>query len=87
MPVYDTAGPYGDPQVKLDVRVGLARLREQWVAERGDTEAVTHLSSDFTRDRLADNGLDHLRYPNRPAPLKAKTGKCVTQLHYARKGL
>ncbi|WP_423246396.1 phosphomethylpyrimidine synthase ThiC [Morganella morganii] len=87
VPVYDTAGPYGDPQVKLDVRTGLARLREQWVAERGDTEAVTQLSSDFTRDRLADNGLDHLRYPNRPAPLKAKTGKCVTQLHYARKGI
>lgn len=87
VPVYDTAGPYGDPQVKLDVRAGLARLREQWVAERGDTEAVTQLSSDFTRDRLADNGLDHLRYPDRPVPLKAAAGKRVTQLHYARKGI
>ncbi|MDX5630901.1 MULTISPECIES: phosphomethylpyrimidine synthase ThiC [unclassified Brenneria] len=87
IPVYDTAGPYGDPALSPDVRVGLNRVRERWIAERNDTEALPGVSSDFTQQRLADAGLDHLRFEHLPRPLRAKPGKCVTQLHYARQGI
>lgn len=87
IPVYDTSGAYGDPDAKLDVHVGLTKLRQPWIDERQDTEPVATLSSDFTQQRLTDAGLDHLRFNHRPHPLKARKGTCVTQLHYARKGI
>ncbi|QTF10353.1 phosphomethylpyrimidine synthase ThiC [Brenneria izadpanahii] len=87
IPVYDTAGPYGDPALHPNVHVGLNRLRTSWIAERGDTETLPGASSDFTQRRLADAGLDHLRFEHLPRPLRAKAGKCVTQLHYARQGV
>ncbi|SUB83824.1 Phosphomethylpyrimidine synthase [Pragia fontium] len=87
IPVYDTSGPYGDPQATLDVRSGLSPLRKAWIEDRNDTEQLHHVSSQFTQQRLADEGLDHLRYTHLPAPKKAKTGKRVTQLHYARAGI
>ncbi|TBM06854.1 phosphomethylpyrimidine synthase ThiC [Hafnia paralvei] len=87
IPVYDTAGPYGDPHAELDVRSGLKPLRDRWIAERNDTESLEQLSSAYTQQRLADEGLDHLRFENLPQPRRAKSGKCVTQLHYARQGI
>ncbi|MEQ9872724.1 phosphomethylpyrimidine synthase ThiC [Pectobacterium brasiliense] len=87
IPVYDTSGPYGDPAAQPDVRVGLAKLRASWIAERHDTESLSGVSSDFTQQRLADAGLDHLRFEHLPRPLRAKAGKRVTQLHYARQGI
>ncbi|MHA6309590.1 phosphomethylpyrimidine synthase ThiC [Hafnia paralvei] len=87
IPVYDTAGPYGDPYAELDVRSGLKPLRDRWIAERDDTESLEQLSSAYTQQRLADEGLDHLRFENLPQPRRAKSGKCVTQLHYARQGI
>ncbi|MEQ9906260.1 phosphomethylpyrimidine synthase ThiC [Pectobacterium aroidearum] len=87
IPVYDTSGPYGDPAAQPDVRIGLAKLRASWIAERHDTEALSGVSSDFTQQRLADAGLDHLRFEHLPRPLRAKAGKRVTQLHYARQGI
>ncbi|PVZ81837.1 phosphomethylpyrimidine synthase ThiC [Serratia sp. S1B] len=87
IPVYDTAGPYGDPQATIDVRQGLKKLRAGWIAAREDTEALNHVSSGFTQQRLADAGLDHLRFEHLPQPRKAQKGKCVTQLHYARAGV
>ncbi|MBV7437110.1 phosphomethylpyrimidine synthase ThiC [Aeromonas sp. sif2416] len=87
VPVYDTSGAYGDEQAEIDVRRGLPRLREAWVLERGDTESLDGLSSAFTQERLADEGLDHLRFDNLPKPLRAKPGRRVTQLHYARQGI
>lgn len=86
IPVYDTSGPYGDPSAKLDVHAGLPKLRDSWIADRQDTEALTTLSSGFTQQRLADEGLDHLRFEHLPRAKKAIDGKCVTQLHYARAG-
>ena len=50
--VYDTSGPYTDPTVKIDIRSGLAPLRAGWIAERGDTEALTGPSSRFGVERL-----------------------------------
>ncbi|GHA29020.1 phosphomethylpyrimidine synthase ThiC [Oceanisphaera arctica] len=87
IPIYDTAGPYGDPEAELDVRKGLPQLRRQWILERNDTEELDGVTSEFTQQRMADDGLDHLRFEQMPKPRKAKIGACVTQMHYARKGI
>lgn len=87
IPVYETAGPYGDPEASIDVHAGLAKCRASWIAERADTEELPQVSSGFTQQRLADEGLDHLRFELLPYPRKAKAGKNVTQLHYARQGI
>ncbi|WP_279463933.1 phosphomethylpyrimidine synthase ThiC [Aeromonas veronii] len=87
IPVYDTSGRYGEEGVAIDVRRGLPRLRENWVLERDDTDELPGLSSTFTQERLADEGLDHLRFEHLPKPRRAKLGRRVTQLHYARAGI
>ncbi|MBY4954617.1 phosphomethylpyrimidine synthase ThiC [Pantoea sp. DY-17] len=87
VPVYDTAGAYGDPQATIDVHQGLARLRANWIEERGDSETIHQLSSSYTQQRLADEGLDHLRFEHLPQPRRAKACHRVTQLHYARQGI
>lgn len=91
IPVYDTSGRYGEEGVAIDVRRGLPRLRENWVLERDDTDALPGLSSTFTQERLADEGLDHLRFDHlnslQHKPRRAKPGRRVTQLHYARAGI
>ncbi|HHQ4800571.1 TPA: phosphomethylpyrimidine synthase ThiC [Aeromonas veronii] len=87
VPVYDTSGRYGEEGVAIDVRRGLPRLRESWVLERDDTDELPGLSSTFTQERLADEGLDHLRFEHLPKPRRAKPGRRVTQLHYARAGI
>ncbi|GGB13553.1 phosphomethylpyrimidine synthase ThiC [Agarivorans gilvus] len=85
--VYDSSGIYSDEQAELDVHKGLPQLRKAWIDERGDTEELSGLSSKFSQQRLADEGLDHIRFENLPTPRKAKLGKTVTQLHYARQGI
>ncbi|MEV3835626.1 phosphomethylpyrimidine synthase ThiC [Aeromonas allosaccharophila] len=91
IPVYDTSGRYGEEGVAIDVRRGLPRLRENWVLERDDTDELPGLSSTFTQERLADEGLDHLRFDHlnslQHKPRRAKPGRRVTQLHYARAGI
>ncbi|EFC7081541.1 TPA: phosphomethylpyrimidine synthase ThiC [Escherichia coli] len=87
IPVYDTSGPYGDPQIAINVQQGLAKLRQPWIDARGDTEELTVRSSDYTKARLADDGLDELRFSGVLTPKRAKAGRRVTQLHYARKGI
>ncbi|HAB23703.1 MAG: phosphomethylpyrimidine synthase ThiC [Pantoea sp.] len=87
VPVYDTAGPYGDPDAVIDVQRGLAKLRADWIAARDDSEILTNTSSRYTQQRLADDGLDHLRFERLPQPRRAKAGRRVTQLHYARQGV
>ncbi|WP_313669501.1 phosphomethylpyrimidine synthase ThiC [Atlantibacter sp.] len=87
VPVYDTSGPYGDPAVRIDVHAGLGKLRSRWIAERDDTESLPSLSSAYTRERLADEGLDELRFTGLLTPQRAKAGRRVTQLHYARQGI
>ncbi|WP_298775475.1 phosphomethylpyrimidine synthase ThiC [uncultured Shewanella sp.] len=85
--VYDCAGAYSDPDASINVRAGLNKFRETWIDERNDTEQLEAVSSGFTQQRLADDGLDHLRFETLLPPRKAKTGQCVTQLHYARQGI
>jgi phosphomethylpyrimidine synthase len=85
--VYDTSGPYTDPDVSIDVRKGLAPLRENWILERDDTEQLDGLTSEYGRARAADLRLDELRFELTRKPRRAKPGKNVTQLHYARQGI
>jgi len=85
--VYDCSGPYTDPAVKVDVRNGLAALRAKWIEERGDTEVLPHLSSEYGRAREADTKLDELRFNLQRKPRRAKAGANVTQMHYARRGI
>ena len=66
--VYDTSGPYTDPQAHIDLRLGLSALREPWVVERNDTEQLSDLSSRYGRARAADAGLAHLHFSHRRAP-------------------
>jgi len=87
IPVYDTSGPYTDPSSNIDVHAGLTRLREAWIEARDDVETLDSVTSDFAQQRLADDSLDELRFANLPKPLRAKKGKCVTQMHYARQGI
>lgn len=86
--VYDTSGPFTDPSIQIEVREGIPRLRASWIAERGDTEELQGLSSEYGRARMADTSLDELRFPHVcHNPLRAKKGSGVTQLYYARKGI
>ena len=85
--VYDTSGPYTDPDFKLDVRKGLEKYREKWIESRGDTEILDSVTSQFSQQRMADEGLDHIRFEHLPKIRRAKAGKNVTQMHYARQGM
>ncbi|MCX2678868.1 phosphomethylpyrimidine synthase ThiC [Galbibacter sp. EGI 63066] len=85
--VYDTSGPYTDPSVEINVRKGLYPLRQPWVAAREDVELLKGLSSDYGKQREVDKKLDELRFQHVRKPLKAKSGKNVTQMHYAKKGI
>ncbi|EBM8086784.1 phosphomethylpyrimidine synthase ThiC [Salmonella enterica subsp. enterica serovar Montevideo] len=87
IPVYDTSGPYGDPDVAINVQQGLAKLRQPWIEARADVETLSERSSAYTRERLTDEGLDALRFTGLLTPKRAKAGHCVTQLHYARQGI
>ena len=85
--VYDCSGPYTDPTAKIDLRQGLPALRETWIEERGDTERLPAQSSDYGRARLADPALANLRLSHVQQPRRAKAGRNVTQMHYARQGI
>ncbi|QUI62293.1 phosphomethylpyrimidine synthase ThiC [Pseudoalteromonas sp. A22] len=85
--VYDTSGPYTDPEVSVDVRAGLPKFRELWIVERDDTEMLESVTSQFSQQRMADEGLDHIRFEHLPKIRRAKAGKNVTQMHYARQGI
>ncbi len=84
--VYDTSGPYTDPGAAIDIRNGLGPLREQWIAERNDTETLAGPSSIFGRVRLQDPALAQMRFNLKRTPRRAKSGVNVTQMHYARRG-
>jgi len=85
--VYDTSGPYTDPEVNIDLRKGLSALRQAWILERGDTEQLAEPSSAFGRERQNDAALESLRFEHVRAPRRAKAGANVTQMHYARRGI
>ncbi|MCT7905151.1 Phosphomethylpyrimidine synthase [Candidatus Ornithobacterium hominis] len=85
--IYDTSGAYTDPNIEIDVRKGLQPIRQQWIDDRGDTEQLPGLSSEYGRKREENESLNHLRFNRNRKPLKAKKGRNVSQMHYAKKGI
>jgi len=85
--VYDTSGPYSDPDANNDLRRGLPELRRAWIEERDDTEFLSGPTSDYGNRRANDPTLAQLRFDLTRTPRRAKPGKNVTQLHYARQGI
>ncbi|MCC6145804.1 MAG: phosphomethylpyrimidine synthase ThiC, partial [Candidatus Hydrogenedentes bacterium] len=85
--VYDTSGPYTDPAIEIDVRKGIAAIREPWIHARGDVMALDDISSEYGRRRASDPALKTIRFHRTRKVLRAKPGHCVTQMHYARKGI
>ena len=85
--VYDTSGPYTDPNVDIDIKKGLSGLRNAWIAGREDTQTLTAPSSSYSQVRLANPTLAQLRFEHHHKPKKAKPSQNVTQMHYARQGV
>ncbi len=85
--VYDTSGVYTDPNVEIDFRAGVVPIRKNWIDERNDTEELDSFSSSFCNERLQNSELDKLRFEHIKKPKRAKKGKNVTQMHYAKQGV
>lgn len=85
--VYDTSGPYTDPEANIDIREGLLPLREKWIEERADTEVLPGLSSEYSLKRMQDPTLTAMRFNLKRSVRRAKSGVNVTQMHYARRGI
>jgi len=85
--VYDTSGPYTDREAKIDLTKGLFPLRLQWVLDRGDVEVLSEISSEYGRRRMLDPALGAIRFTGTRKPLRAKPGKNVSQMYYARQGI
>jgi hypothetical protein len=87
VPVYDTSGPYTDPEVGIRLTRGLPALRSDWIKEREDTGTLTGRSSEYAREREKDLLTVHLRFPSPPISRRARSGENLSQMHYARKGI
>ncbi len=85
--VYDTSGVFTDKDVKVDINKGVPRVREQWILDRGDVEQLDNITSEYGRQRLNDKSLDAIRFPHQIKPYKAKKGKNITQMAYAKAGI
>ena len=85
--LYDTTGPYTDTQATIDLAKGLKPMRLSWIQERGDVEELTASTSIYRQLRERDADLDTIRFQALRRPLRAKAGKNVTQMHYARLGI
>jgi phosphomethylpyrimidine synthase len=85
--IYDTSGPYTDPEADLDVTRGLAPLREAWILGRQDTVALDNPTSFYRQLRERDGDLEAIRFKGGRRPRKAAPGRNVSQMHYARQGI
>ncbi|MDP4270092.1 MAG: phosphomethylpyrimidine synthase ThiC [Bacteroidota bacterium] len=85
--IYDTSGPFSDDLAEIDLKKGLPRLRESWMVKRGDVEQLPDITSEYGRMRAADTSLDHLRFEHISKPYRAKSGKEITQMYYAKQGI
>ncbi len=84
--LYDTSGPYTDPDAHTDIKMGLTPMRLPWILGRADVDELSGPSSLYRRDRESDPALGGVRFASVRRPLRAKTGRRVTQMHYARRG-
>lgn len=85
--IYDTSGAFSDPEIDVDLRKGLPRLREEWILGRGDVEQLAEVSSEYGQARISDHSLDSLRFEHIALPYRAKQGAKITQMAYARGGI
>ena len=85
--VYDTSGPYTDPDADIDLTKGLHQYRKKWILDRNDVEELPDFTSKYQHERISDSKLDQIRFPNLQKPLRSKIGRTVTQMHYAKKGI
>jgi phosphomethylpyrimidine synthase len=85
--LYDTSGPYTDPEMILDVRQGLPTVRHDWVEERGGVERLAEVSSAYMRQRAEDPTLEGVRFETTRKPLRARPGERITQRYWARQGV
>ncbi|BAV94561.1 phosphomethylpyrimidine synthase ThiC [Ichthyobacterium seriolicida] len=83
--VYDTSGPYTDPDVDIDITTGLKRLRESWIRDRGDVDELSTPSSSYAAKVLNDGS--KLYFKNTNVPFRAKQGRNVSQMYYAKQGI
>lgn len=82
--IYDTSGFYSDPRLDETI-AGLPRMREGWYQKRKDLVQLDDYSTEHLRQRWAEKKLDALRFPRKHLPYKAKEGKLITQLYYAKR--
>ncbi len=85
--VYDTSGPYTDPEAQIDIRKGLPSVRASWLSARGDVEVLGDVTSEFRRQRPSEQSLNGKRFPHLQKVLRAKPSSNVSQMHYARQGI
>ncbi|MEE0083283.1 MAG: phosphomethylpyrimidine synthase ThiC, partial [Paludibacteraceae bacterium] len=85
--IYDTSGPFSDPNITVDLKKGIERFREKWIVGRGDVEQLPEITSEYGKMRLADKSLDHLRFEHIALPYRAKKGAKITQMAYAKAGI
>ncbi|MBC9798488.1 phosphomethylpyrimidine synthase ThiC [Sinomicrobium weinanense] len=85
--IYDTSGPFTDPEIDIEVEKGIPPVRSQWIASRDDVDQLSQFSSEYSNKRLNDQELHSLRFPHIRKPLRARSGQNVTQMHYAKKGI
>jgi len=84
--IYDTSGPYSDPDIQVNLMQGLPPVRAAWIEQRNDTLLLAQPSSEYGRMRQSDPRTAHLRFEHHRLPLRARPGRAVTQMHYARRG-
>ncbi len=85
--VYDTSGPYSDPDIEVDLLQGLPAVRKDWIEGRNDTLLLAGPSSQYGTARQSDPRTAHLRFAHYHPPRRARPGRAVTQMHYARRGI
>lgn len=85
--IYDTSGPFGDENANIDLKKGLPRMRESWILRRNDVEQLENITSEYGRMRLADKSLDCLRFEHISKPYRAKAGRQISQMYYAKQGI
>ena len=84
--IYDTSGPFSDPDIEIDLQKGIPRIRESWVLKRGGIEQLEDVTSEYGKMRKQDKSLDHLRFEHIAKPYIAKEGSQITQMYYAKQG-
>ncbi|MBP9837455.1 MAG: phosphomethylpyrimidine synthase ThiC [Proteobacteria bacterium] len=85
--VYDTSGPYTDEQIEINIYKGIPRLRSEWIDQSDDSEVLKNFSSHFANEQISDAKLQSITFKGTHLPRKAKSGKNVSQMHYAKRGI